>query len=122
MEQVAIDLWAVDRRRDERKRYRWLIAGFASESAVGHLPIEINARAIQSGRRAGLQPAPFEGERLDRFGEHARRRFPSASGRTLLWADMNEPVEKRTGRDHERATAVAVAFFHRKPDDASVFN
>src|SRR5262245_28561921 len=40
----------------------------------------------------------------------------------LLWTDVNEPVQERAGRDHERAAAVRVAVFERQAGDASMLD
>ena len=39
----------------------------------------------------------------ERVRQLARRRLAGAAGRTLLVADVHEPVEERAGRDDERA-------------------
>ena len=44
--------------------------------------------AIEAGRRTGLEPAPDEADRFDRFGEIARRRLARAAGRAPIAADI----------------------------------
>ena len=92
------------------------------ERAVCDLPIEVDALAIEPRRRPGLQPAPLEAERLQRFGEVARRRLAGASRRVLLGADVNQPVQERAGRDDERAARVRIAVLQRQSDDAAVLD
>ena len=67
------------RRGQERERHRRLVAALDGKAPVGDLPLEIDARAIEPRRRAGLQPPALEPERLQRFGELARRRFAGAA-------------------------------------------
>ena len=78
--------------------------------------------AIEPRRRAGLQPAPLEAERLQRLGELARRRLAGAAGRMLLGADVDQAVQKRAGRDDERRARVRVAVLDREPGDAAVLD
>ncbi len=40
----------------------------------------------------------------------------------LLRTDVNEPVEKRAGRDDERTAAVRVAVFEREADHSTVLD
>ena len=76
--------------------------------------------AVEPRRRAGLQPAPLEAERLQRLREIARRRLAGAAGRPLLRPDVDQPVEERAGRDDQRAAAEALAVFELEPADAPV--
>ena len=69
------------------------------------MPIEIDAVAIEPRRRAGLQAAPLEAERLQRLGQLARGRLAGAARRLLLRPDVNQAVQKRAGRDDQRAAA-----------------
>ena len=62
--------------------------------------------AIEPRRRAGLQPAPREAERLQRLREIARRRLAGAARRPLLAADVNQAVEERAGGDDERVAPI----------------
>src|SRR5204862_7525424 len=80
------------------------------------------ALAIESRWSAGLQSAPVETERLERYGQLSRRRLVGATGRVLLRSDVNQSVEKRAGRDDERATVVCVAIFHCHSDHSIVLD
>ena len=81
VEQMAVDLWPIDRVGFERKRHRRIIAALGVEAT------EINRSAIQAGRRPGLEPAPLETEgssrtRPDRARAARRRgRTAAAPGR-----------------------------------------
>ena len=119
VQQMTIDLRAIDAVGQERERNRRDVAAFANKRAALNLSVEIDAVAIESRRRAGLQPAPLEAERLQRLGELVRRRFAGATGRTLLRADVNEPVQERAGGDDERAASVVVAVLHADAGDGS---
>ena len=70
--------------------------------------LEVDAVAIQSRRRAGLQPAHLEAERLRiDSASVARRRLAVPSRRPLLGADVNQAVQERPGGDDQRAARVA---------------
>src|SRR5207302_11074644 len=97
-------------------------ASLDREHAVAHESIEIDAGSIEPRRRARLQASPLEAATLERRREIMRRRFAGAAGRTLLRTDMNEPAEKRPGRDHHRVARICVAVFHREADDAIVLD
>ena len=74
-------------------------------------------RRSSRGGVPGLEPAPREADRLDRFSQIARRRLPRAPGRPLLAADVDQAVQKRAGRDDERA-ARRLAHLELKSGDA----
>jgi hypothetical protein len=117
VQQIARDLLAFDPRRQERKRYRRLVAALERERAVFDMAAEIDRRAIETGWRARLQAAVFEPERFQRFSEFTRRRFSRPAGWTLLGADMHQTVEERAGGDDQRAAAVPIAVLHRQTAD-----
>src|SRR5450759_1340968 len=73
VEEVAINLRAIDWRREKRERHGRRVAALGRECSGPHLAIEIDAVAIETRRRAGLQSAPLEAARLERFGQLARR-------------------------------------------------
>ena len=106
VQQIAGDLLDVDRLGEKRKRHRRVVALLERETPVADAAIEIDAAPIEPRRRAGLEPAPREPERLQRLRQLARRRLAGAAGGMLLAADVDQPVEERAGRDDERAARV----------------
>jgi hypothetical protein len=64
--------------------------------------LEVDALRGQPRRCSGLQPAPSQTERFQRFAEPAVRRFSQPPGCMLLWSNVDQPVQKRPGRNHER--------------------
>src|SRR2546425_11969456 len=109
MQQVAVDLRALNTRSQERKCDRRIIPACKREYAALDLAIEIDAIAVETRRRAGFESSPLEAARLQRFRQLARRRFTCAPGRMLFQTDVNPAVEERASRDHERTTRVRVA-------------
>src|SRR4051794_32043815 len=120
MEQVAVDLSAIDRRRSERERNWRLVAALSNKTSVRDLRVEVDRVAVQPRRRAGLQASPLEGERLERLRQRTRRRFACAARRLLLRTDVNQTVEKRSGCHHERTAAKRIAVFHLETDDTTM--
>src|SRR5206468_5551197 len=82
--QVTVDLRTIDSFGHERERDRWHVAALDGECSLGNRAAEIDTLAIESWRRSGLQPPPFEPERLQRRGEILRRRFTRAARGVLL--------------------------------------
>ena len=119
MKEMAIDLRAIDGRREKRERNRRIVAALDGKDAAGDLTLEIDAVAIEARRRACFQPAPFEAACLQRFRQLPRRRLARAAGGVLLGPDVNQAVEKRAGRDDERAALIRVSVLHRQTDDAA---
>ena len=100
VEQVTVDLRPVD-----ASRSRTRTAPADRRRAPASKRREVDARAIEPRRRAGLQPAPLEAERLratprDR-ATAARRRARRAAAR----GRCGQAVQERPGRDDERAAA-----------------
>ena len=122
VQQMAVNLWATDPICQERERDRLIVAALEREDAPGHLRIEVDAPPIEPRRGAGLQPPVLEADRLERLRKLAGRRFAGAPRRMLLGADVNEPVQKRAGRDHQRRAAVGVAIFHREAGDSPMLH
>ena len=79
------------------------------------------ARSSRGGVPVFRRPA-LEAERLQRLGELARRRLAGAACRMLLRADVDQPVQERSGRHDERRHAYAIAVLHRQPDDPAVLD
>jgi len=81
------------------------IAGLALEARP------VDGTAVEAWRRAGFEAASAQAEVLERFAEQNGGGFSRASGRILLFAAMNEAVEKGSGGDDDGfggdATAVA---------------
>src|SRR5258708_15249587 len=113
--QMAVDLRTIDRRRQKRERDRGNVAAFYLEPSVPHVAIEIDAVAIEPRRRARLQAAPFETERLQRICELARGRLTRTTGGMLLRPDVDETVEERPGRNDDRAAGVRVTVLEGEP-------
>src|SRR5688500_9049139 len=106
--------------RTEREGHRYGIAALFREIASRHARGEIDRAAVQPGRRSRLQPAHREAERSNRFRELARGRLTVATRRSLLGTDVNETVQERPGRNHDRARAVRVALFHGQTDQPAL--
>ena len=122
VEQIAVDLRTLDRAREKRKRHGRRVAAFDDEPAIRHVAGEIDAVAIEPRRGSGLQAAPRESKRLQRVSQITRGRFAGAAGLMLLRSDVDEAVQERPGRDHERLAAVCVAVLERQPGDACVLD
>src|SRR5580704_11163394 len=82
--------------------------------------IEIDAVPMEARRGAGLQPAPGEAKRLQRFGQLARRRLACAARRPLLGTDMDETVQECSGCHHDRTARVTRAVLKRQANDPAV--
>jgi hypothetical protein len=99
--------------RHEGKRHWRVVAMFHVEQPRANAALKINGPPRESWRRAGLEPTPAELKRFDRFREIPGGRLSSASRRPLIAADMNEAIEERAGRDHQRVAAELRALFER---------
>src|SRR6266496_2421121 len=102
------DLRTSERAGQKRERHRRLVPVLHGEHAPFHLTREIDAIAIETRRRAGLQPSPLEPVRLERLREIRRRRFPDATRRPLLSTYMDQAVQERAGGDDQRLTTEIV--------------
>ena len=60
VQQVAVDLRPTDRARQEREGHRRIVAALDGERSVRDATLEVDARAIEPRRRAGLQPPALE--------------------------------------------------------------
>src|SRR5262245_20703783 len=69
VEQVAIDLGTANQTSQEGKRDWRNIALFAGERTSQDPLPEVDAVSIQPRGSTGLETAPFEAERFERFGE-----------------------------------------------------
>src|SRR5207237_2755954 len=69
----------------------------------------IDGASIETGRGAGLQAATAQAEFLQRFSEQDGGGFAGASGGILLFAAMDEPVEKCAGGDDDSIGADGAA-------------
>ncbi len=114
VKQIAVDLRSLDRRGEKRERHRRIVAALDGERArratCGSKSMLV---AIEPRRRAGLQPAPLEAERLQRLRQLARRRLAGAAGRVLLGADVDQAVQERAVVTTSAPARVRVAVFHR---------
>src|SRR5207249_8786574 len=61
--------------------------------------------AMQSRRRSGLEPAALEPQLGQALAERARGVLANAPAFELARSDVNQAVEKRSGRDHRGAAA-----------------
>ena len=94
---VAGDLWRRDRVGEERERLRRVVAALLLEAAP------IDGAAVESGRGAGLQPAHAKAEPVKPGRKPKGRCLADTSGPDLALADMNQPVEKGAGCEHDSA-------------------
>src|SRR5439155_11767193 len=107
--QIAVDLRAINRAGQKRER-RWRnIAALDEERSVFDSGGEIDAAAIEARRRARLEPPPLEPEGLQRLREFTGRWFARAPCGTLFGTDVDETIQKGARRDDERAATIAVA-------------
>ena len=79
---------------------------FHVEHASFDTAIEVDRLAGQTRWSACFQPSPPNPERLDRFRQVARGRLICPPGWPLFAANVNQAVQKRPGRDHQRPAAV----------------
>src|SRR5689334_4149939 len=63
-------------------------------------PRPLNGPAIQPRGSAGLQSLPLQAERAQLIAQQVRRCFAAATATVRLFADVREPVEKRS-RGHD---------------------
>jgi hypothetical protein len=101
----------------KRECNRIRITLFHVEHASVYTCIEIDRSPRQSWRRSGLQAPPTDAQAFDRLSEIAGRRLIGAAGGTLLWADMDETVEKGAGRHNQCPAAINTAIFERQAAD-----
>ena len=116
MDDVTADLAAVDDPAQERERHRRAISRLFFEAA------EVDAGAVEPGRRPRLQPPPRQAQALQRLPQNPGRRLAGPTRRALLRADVDQPVQERPrGHDHRAATG-AGAVFELDADDACVLD
>ena len=82
-----------------RERHRRIVAGLDFERRP------VDGFAVEPRRRAGLEPPERETAGAEGFRQTAGRRLADPPGRNLLLADMDKPVEKRTGGQHDAGRA-----------------
>ena len=114
VKQIAGDLGRLDRRVMNENGTGGIVAAL--------LPSNREKSMLRRWSRAACRSSgdPSEAERLQRFRQVTRRRFARAARRPLLRPDVNEPVEKRSGRDDQRIARHDVAVLEREPADAPV--
>ena len=95
----------------ERERDRLRVAMFHVEHSAIDAIFEVDRLPREPRRRSRLQPSPPKTERLDGFGQISRRRLIRTASRPLLAADVNQAIQKRPGRDHERLAAETAPVF-----------
>ena len=93
----------------------WIeIAGLALEARP------VDGAAVQTRRRAGLEPASAQAEFLERLAEQDRCRFSRTSCWILLLAAVNQAVKKSSSRDDDRIGGDAAAVAEQDAADAVV--
>ena len=98
VQRVAGDLLPVDAIGRERERHGRVVARPGARSA--------RSRCSRRSSRGGvpvLSRPQRKPQRLQRFGQLVRRRLAGAARRPLLVADVDQAVQERAGRDHQRA-------------------
>ena len=118
VEQMANDLISrahVSRRT--RTATARIIAMFHVEHPLATACVEVDRAPAKSRRRAGLQPAPLESKRLERFSQVTRRRFAGTAGWPLFAPDVNQAVEECPGRDDQRRAADLGTILESETDD-----
>src|SRR5208337_4428393 len=74
---------------------------------IARLPLEarpVNGAPVETRRRPGLEPASAQPKLLQRFAQQNRRRLSRTSRRILLFAAVDQPVEKSPGGDDDRTS------------------
>src|SRR5579862_7841052 len=72
-------------------------------------PRPIDAAPVQARRSSGFQPAAAQAQFLQRLPEQDRVWFPGTSGGVLLFAAMNQSVEKGSGGDDDSVRTYSAA-------------
>src|SRR5215207_864319 len=91
----TIDLfWMLTGSPKEREHRRWCVAGLREKSG------EINAPAIDSRRRAGLQSTDREGQCTEFFSKPVRWRVARATAVIAIEPNMNAATEEGAHRKH----------------------
>src|ERR1041385_2559758 len=105
-----------------REWHRLSIATLLSKRPIRDSAGEVDARAMKARRRASLQPSDLEAPRSDCCRKFTRWGFAVPPSRSLFPPDVNQAVEKRARRDHERIACVAIAILHRQSDNPAVLD
>jgi hypothetical protein len=92
------------RARAERERDRPLVASLLGEVPGSTVRFEIDAFAIEAGRRSSLQPAHFHPKCANRMSQPRGWRLAEPARRTRLITNVDEPVEEGSCRDHNGVT------------------
>jgi hypothetical protein len=79
----------------------------------------IDASAIESRRSAGLESASAQAELFKSLSKQNSVRLARASRRILLFAAVNQPIEKRTGRDDDGLGPHSAAIAQTNANDAT---
>src|SRR5208337_126248 len=84
-------------------------------------PRPVDAAAIKAWRRAGLETATAQAEPLEGFPKKHGWRLAGTACRILLFAAMNEPVEKCAGGDDDSGSAESSAIAQADAGGTSAF-
>ena len=105
------------RRRDfvgeKGERRRRLVAGLRFKTRPG------DGAAIETRRRAGLEPAQTKAVARQSLGEADRRLLPHPPSGDLCLADMNEAAQESAGGDDHRSCAYLSALAGSNPGDVA---
>ena len=111
---AAGNLRVVDALGQEGKRLRRLVAGL-------HLHRDQSmVRAVESRRRAGLEPAQREARAFRASRKTDGRRLADPAGRSLSLADVDQAAQERAGRQHHGAGRNNRAHRPAEPRDAMI--
>ena len=109
----------------------WVLTGVAHEAEHRHRArvaglglqlAKVDAATIQPRRRAGFQPSLRQLQLLQPRRKGDGRRVARAAGAVVLQPHMNATVEKRTGRQHHRASPKAQANLRDSAHNAVAFH
>ena len=64
--------------------------------------LPVDCRAVEAGRRSGLEPPKRKARRIQTLGERDRGRIAEAPGRGSLVAEMDNSAQERAGGEHNR--------------------
>ena len=111
---TALDLRRGDPLGHHRERLRRIVAGLHLDRGP------IDRGAVEPRRRAGLQSPELEAGALERSRKPERRRLAYPARRPILLAEMDQPTQKRSGRDNHRTGCQLAAIGQADAGDPAV--